>query len=65
MEDTRTLATRAEVAKYLGLPVGTLVQWGHKRIGPPYIRVGRHARYRWSDVEAWLDAQDTGGKVSA
>lgn len=57
MRETRALATRSEVAEYLGLPVGTLTQWAHKGIGPRYLRVGRHARYEWADVTAWLETQ--------
>jgi excisionase family DNA binding protein len=49
------LATRAEVADYLQLPVTTLAQWAYLGTGPRYRVVGKHARYRWSDVEAWLD----------
>ena len=55
-DDARPLASRSQVAKFLGLPSpGTLAQWAHRGIGPEYIRVGRHARYRWSEVERWLD----------
>lgn len=60
MRDARPLATREEVAQYLGVPPTTLAQWAHRGIGPRYSRVGRHARYRWSAVEAWLDAQGRG-----
>jgi excisionase family DNA binding protein len=49
------LLTIAEVADYLGVPVGTMYQWRHKRTGPKGIRVGRHVRYR-PPVEAWLDS---------
>jgi predicted DNA-binding transcriptional regulator AlpA len=55
--DPRALASRTEVAGHLNVPEATLAQWAYKRIGPRYIRVGRHVRYRWSDVEAWLDEQ--------
>jgi len=61
MRDGTALATRAEVAEYLGVPAGTLTQWAHKGVGPPYWRVGRHCRYRWGDVETWLCEQRTGG----
>jgi excisionase family DNA binding protein len=64
MRDTRALATRTEVAKHLGVPAATLSQWAHRGTGPVYIRVGRHARYRWSDVDAWLDAQQAKGGVA-
>jgi excisionase family DNA binding protein len=50
----RRLATSSEVAGYLQLPVKTLYTWRYKRVGPRAHRVGRHLRYRWEDVEAWL-----------
>lgn len=55
--DARPLATRTEVAEHLRVPVATLEQWAHRGSGPRYVRIGRHARYRWPDVEAWVDAQ--------
>ncbi len=51
----RPLASRPEVAHYLGVPTSTLDRWARLRTGPAYRRVGRHTRYRWTDVEAWLD----------
>ncbi|WP_102926769.1 helix-turn-helix domain-containing protein [Streptomyces noursei] len=51
------LATPEEVAVYLGVPVKTLYQWRHRRIGPNALKVGRHLRYRWAEVDAWLTAQ--------
>ena len=41
----------------LHIPLATLAQWRYRKVGPPWIRVGRHIRYRRSDVEAWLTAQ--------
>ncbi len=49
------LLTIDEVADYLSIPVGTLYQWRYKGTGPRGLRVGRHVRYRRSEVEAWLD----------
>lgn len=57
MGDARNLATVSEVAAHLGVPVPTLYQWRYKGTGPRGLRVGRHVRYRWSDVEKWLDKQ--------
>lgn len=51
------LGNTEEVADYLGLPPQTLAQWRSRRKGPTYLKVGRHVRYRWSDVEKWLDTQ--------
>jgi excisionase family DNA binding protein len=50
----RRMATPAEVADYLRVPVKTLYQWRYRGSGPRAYRVGRHLRYRWEDVEAWL-----------
>ena len=47
-----------EVARRLHIPKATLYTWRYKGVGPPSHRVGKHLRYRWSDVLAWLDALD-------
>jgi len=60
---TRPLATSKEVADYLGVPVRTLDDWAYRRVGPPFRKVGRHRRYRWSEIEKWLDEQDAGGEA--
>ncbi|MEV5691130.1 helix-turn-helix transcriptional regulator [Micromonospora globbae] len=51
------LASAEEVATYLGVPVATLYQWRHRGAGPRASKVGRHLRYRWADVERYLDEQ--------
>ena len=51
----------AETADYLRIPHRTLDQWAYRGLGPRYIKVGRHRRYRVADVEAWLDTQSRGG----
>lgn len=48
-----------DLAEYLGIPVATIYGWRYKRTGPRSIKVGRHIRYRPSDVEAWLEQQAT------
>ncbi len=47
----------ADVAELLGIPVATLANWRASGKGPPYLRVGRHVRYRAVDVEAWIAAR--------
>lgn len=49
------LATIGEVAAFLRIPSRTLYQWRYRGKGPPAYRVGRHLRFRWLDVEAWLE----------
>jgi excisionase family DNA binding protein len=51
IEDTES------VAAYLGVPTKTLEQWRYVGKGPAYAKVGKHVRYRRTDVDAWLDAQ--------
>ncbi|MFI0792010.1 helix-turn-helix transcriptional regulator [Micromonospora rubida] len=52
---TDRLWSVADVSGFLGIPVGTLYQWRHRRIGPRASRVGRHLRYDPADVRAWFD----------
>lgn len=55
MTPRRALATPEEVAEYYGVPVATLYQWRHRGLGPRSSKVGRHVRYRWEDVERYID----------
>ena len=57
MSDRRPLATTREVAEYLGVPPRTLGNWAYFGTGPKYAKIGKHRRYRWSDVEAYINAQ--------
>jgi hypothetical protein len=41
------LAAREDVS------LDTVYQWNRKRVGPPYMKIGRHVRYRLADVIAW------------
>lgn len=60
----RALASTADVAEYLGVPKATLDKWAYLGTGPRFSRVGRHRRYRWVDVEKWLDANAQGGEAA-
>ncbi len=55
MEHLDPLLTVKDLAEYLEVPVGTVYAWRHRRQGPPGFRVGRYLRFRWSDVERWID----------
>lgn len=57
MTARQPLATIGEVSAFLGIPVATLYGWRSKGTGPRGASVGRHVRYRWVDVERWLDEQ--------
>lgn len=54
------LMTTEEVADYLRIPKATLYNLNYKRSGPRYIRVGRHNRYRESEVLRWTAEQTCG-----
>ncbi len=51
------LMTSDELSEYLRVPITTLHQWRWKGVGPRAVKVGRHLRYRESDLNAWLEAQ--------
>ena len=51
---SRLLSTE-DVARILVVPVSTLYCWRYKGTGPKAYRVGKHLRYRLSDVMAWLE----------
>jgi len=48
--ETDRLMDQKEVASLLGVSVKTLECWRWKKHGPRFIKVGRLARYRMSDV---------------
>jgi excisionase family DNA binding protein len=54
-DSRRPLATAAEIAAYCRVPKATVYQWSSRGGGPKLIKVGRHLRARWADVEQWLD----------
>ncbi len=55
MESLDRLLTVEDLADYLDVPVATVYAWRYRRQGPPGFRVGRHLRFRWSDVERWIE----------
>jgi excisionase family DNA binding protein len=57
MELPDRLLTVQDLAEYLGVPATTLYQWRYRREGPLGFRVGRHIRYRLTDVTEWIERQ--------
>jgi len=51
------LLSPQDLAGYLDVPVKTVYGWRYRGLGPAGFRVGRHLRYRRSDVEEWISAQ--------
>ena len=57
MEALDHLFSAHQLAEYLDVPVSTLYHWRQQREGPPAFRVGKHLRYRASDVQEWIRLQ--------
>jgi excisionase family DNA binding protein len=49
------LMTTDELSEFLRIPRATIYRWRQDQTGPRCVRVGKHLRFRRSDVEAWLD----------
>ncbi|WP_199286724.1 helix-turn-helix transcriptional regulator [Nocardioides houyundeii] len=45
-----------KLAELMDIPVATIYRWRSAGGGPRGHRVGKHVRYRMSDVHLWLDA---------
>jgi excisionase family DNA binding protein len=56
--ERKPLASAKQVAEYLGVPLKTVYTWHYKGTGPKLLKVGRHLKARWSDVDKWLDEQE-------
>ncbi|MDP3983703.1 MAG: helix-turn-helix domain-containing protein [Acidimicrobiia bacterium] len=54
MDRIDRLLTPGELAVYLDVPLTTLYAWRYRGEGPAGFRVGKHLRYRWSDIEHWI-----------
>ena len=54
--ESRCLDTR-QAARYLGLHYQTLCNWRMRRVGPPYLKLGKRCVYRLDDLEAFMKAR--------
>ena len=57
MNSSDRLLTVEDLAGYLEVPVATVYAWRYRRQGSLGFRVGKHLRFRWSDVERWIEAR--------
>lgn len=68
----RTTFTRAEpldggpewLADYLDVPIRTVYGWRATKSGPPAYRIGKHLRYRRSEVDQWLREHHDSGTAA-
>lgn len=52
-------ATPREAAEYTGFTVETLRVWRCTGKGPEFCGRGRGVRYRWADIDAFMEARKT------
>jgi excisionase family DNA binding protein len=58
--------TPAQAAAFLNVRKQTLAVWRiTKRYGLPFVRVGRHIRYRKSDLIRWAESRTEGAVEAA
>lgn len=50
--------TAEEAADHLGYAIGTLYNKVADGSGPPHRRLGRNLRFRRSELDAWVEAQN-------
>ncbi len=58
------LGDPSQVAAYLGVPELTLKEWRYKGKGPRFVKVGKHVRYRWPDIEDWIRQQSVTSRTA-
>jgi predicted DNA-binding transcriptional regulator AlpA len=51
------LLNQEAAATMIGVKIATLANWRHFGKGPKYIKVGRSAYYKISDIDSWLDSR--------
>lgn len=49
--------TTAQLAEYLQVHIDTLAYWRRMGTGPAHLRIGKHVRYRASDIDTWVAEQ--------
>lgn len=52
------LLSPPDVSALFQIPGETLSRWRSQREGPAYLRMGRHVRYRASDIREWLATRE-------
>jgi excisionase family DNA binding protein len=57
-ESTSTdgLLSPLDLCEILKVPIKTIYRWRATGSGPRSIKIGKHVRYRRSDIDAWIEA---------
>ena len=58
MNESDQLMSTEALAEYLGIPTTTIYKWRVQGTAPRGIKIGRHIRYRASEVRRWLDEKE-------
>lgn len=53
-----TLLTQKQLAQYLQKSTAWCERARWEGKGPKFVKLGRHVRYKSTDVEAWINAQE-------
>ncbi len=53
--DLQDRLSSEEAATFLKVSISTIISWRFKRVGPPYLRVGKKIFYRRGDLIQWLE----------
>jgi predicted DNA-binding transcriptional regulator AlpA len=57
-ENRSPLATVDDFCEYAGISRGHAAQLRYAGTGPNFVKItGRQVRYRWSDIEKWVESQ--------
>lgn len=58
----RPLARLPEVSEYTGLTRKSIYDQVHRQtgVGALAFKVGRHLRWDWTDIDAWIEQQKRG-----
>ena len=57
--------SRKEVAAVIGVAPQTLARWAWAGGGPPYVRIGKLAKYRREEVAEWISRASRVRRVAA
>ena len=61
-DDTAPNLSPQDLADRYNLPLETIYGWNKTGGGPKYLKIGRHVRYRLSDVVAWENTRVSGAE---
>jgi predicted DNA-binding transcriptional regulator AlpA len=56
----------AQMTEFTGLPERTIYDQVHRRVGIGALafKVGRHLRWDWNDIDAWVAQQKAGDRAA-